>query len=34
MSNSVNWYELHAQDVSEQYESIKAQEVHTWLTIF
>lgn len=31
MSNSVNWYDLHAQDVSEQYESIKAQEVHAWL---
>jgi len=31
MSNSVKWYNENAEAVSEQYESVKPQDVHTWL---
>lgn len=31
MSNSVNWYDENAVSVSKQYESVKPQEVHSWL---
>jgi len=31
MSNSVNWYDQNAEAVSEQYESVSPQDVHSWL---
>ena len=31
MSNPVNWYDQNATAASEQYESVKAQDVHSWL---
>lgn len=34
MSGSVKWYDENAEAVSEQYESVKARDVHAWFVDF